>query len=200
MGNWSIFWRNGVFGSQLAWEGEGISWLPVQNREWSSAVEIVWCRSKAPYPSPKISWVTPPRAVPVLFSRVGLPLNIGLTVIVRIVCFSEMSQNTFRWSLRYYGRPWMKCGTTRSISDHNRQGRIPPHTIFKSEHAFTILMHENHLTVFWNWFFEPKISLTLRHCMHSPVKYSLTLDLHSVTKGDIYLLRSIVAQQVKTKT
>lgn len=70
----------------------------------------------------------------------------------------------------------------------------------KSEHEFTILMNENHLTVLWNRFFEPKISLTLRHCTHSPVKYSLTLGLHSVTKGDIYLLRSIVAQQVKTKT
>ena len=95
----------------------------------------------------------------------------------------------------------MKCGTTRSISDRDRLGRIPSHTvILKSEHEFTILMHENHLTVFWNCFFEPKLSLTLRHCMHSPVKCSLTLGLHSVTKGDIYLLRSIVAQQVKTKT
>lgn len=94
----------------------------------------------------------------------------------------------------------MKCGTTRLISDRDRLGRIPAHTILKSEHEFTILMNENHLTVLWNRFFEPKISLTLRHCMHSPVKYSLTLGLHSVTKGDIYLLRSIVAQQVKTKT
>ena len=44
----------------------------------------------------------------------------------------------------------MKCGTSRLISDRDRLGRIPAHTILKSEHEFTILMHENHVTVFWN--------------------------------------------------